>query len=136
MNNIPPELWGKHGWKFVHYITFSYPNNPTKEQKEYYKNFFLLVGKVLPCEKCRINYNKHLIKFPLTDNVLSCKNTLVKWLVDIHNEVNKMRGKKIIKHKDVYNLYFNKKKQNKLLIIVLVILVILVICYLYKIKQV
>ena len=37
---ITPDIWGPHGWKFLHYLSFGYPMNPTTEQKNQYKTFF------------------------------------------------------------------------------------------------
>ena len=33
INNINPSIWGEPGWIFLHSITFSYPEKPTKEDK-------------------------------------------------------------------------------------------------------
>ena len=49
---ITPNLWGPHGWKFIHYVTFGYPINPTNQDKENYKMFFLSLQNILPCSKC------------------------------------------------------------------------------------
>ncbi len=114
INNISPNIWGKHGWKFLHYITFTYPEKPTNEEKEIYKTFFTHVGKVLPCFSCKNNYNNHLTKFPLNDDTLKSKKTLVKWLVNIHNEVNLATGKPILPLEKVLEIYL--KPQNNYLI--------------------
>ena len=39
-----PKIWGPHAWVFLHTITLNFPENPTPEQKKYYKDFlyFLL----------------------------------------------------------------------------------------------
>ena len=39
---MTPDVWGPHGWKFIHYITLGYPEYPTQMQKDKYKAFFLL----------------------------------------------------------------------------------------------
>ena len=31
---MDPKIWGPPGWLFLHTLTFNYPNNPTKEEKE------------------------------------------------------------------------------------------------------
>ena len=54
-------IWGPHMWEILHIITFCYPESPSNEDKEKYKNFFILIGDILPCESCRISY-KHFIK--------------------------------------------------------------------------
>ena len=40
---ITPDLWGPHGWKFLHYLSFGYPMDPTTEHKNQYKTFFFIV---------------------------------------------------------------------------------------------
>jgi hypothetical protein len=90
---ITPEKWGPHGWKFIHYVTLGYPDNPTPEQKENYKYFLTSLGKVLPCHICSNHFKDNLVEMPLDDKALSSKTNLVKWGIDIHNVVNKMKSK-------------------------------------------
>lgn len=138
INNISPSIWGSAGWKFLHYITFTYPNHPTDEDKESYLNFFNYVGQVLPCKNCRINYKNHQIKYPLNDVVLSTKQNLVNWLINIHNEVNKINGKKIMNYDEVINIYFNNnnkqtfKLSKKAMILLFIFIVIIILCLVLK----
>ena len=90
-----PNIWGKHIWYSVHYIALAYPMQPTDEEKEQYLSFYLSVGQVLPCKKCRINFADHLTKLPLDNAVLANRNTLFAWTVHLHNEVNKSTGKDV-----------------------------------------
>ena len=101
---IGPETWGPHGWKFIHYVTLGYPHKPTKEHKERYKAFFLLLKNVLPCSLCANHFSENLKKVPLTDDILDNKSKLVKWGIDIHNEVNEMKDKPRIDYKTAYNM--------------------------------
>ena len=39
-DSIKPNIWGPHGWKFLHYVSLGYPENPTPEDKINYKNFY------------------------------------------------------------------------------------------------
>ena len=84
--NLNPKIWGSKGWFFLDSIALSYPTHPTDDDKNNFKNFFTLIGEMLPCEKCRINYGKHLRKMPLTKDVLKNKDTFFEWWVGIHNE--------------------------------------------------
>ena len=129
MDNINPEIWGMYGWKFMHYITFSYSNNPTIKDKEIMKNFFMSIKYVLPCEKCRINFNKHLEEYPLNDDVLKNKKTLVIWLMNIHNEVNRIHNKKEYTFDKIYDEYILSHnntsvnyKYNLLIILILILI--------------
>ena len=94
-----PDTWGPHGWKFIHYITLGYPNNPTKSDKIKYKNFFLSLTTVIPCILCRINYEKHLEEYPINNDVLKNKETLITWGIKMHNLVNIENNKKEVSTK-------------------------------------
>ena len=91
---ITPEIWGPHGWKFMHYLSFGYPDNPTTENKNHYKTFFLSLQHVLPCSICARHYSDNLVQYSL-DDALENKDALIRWVIDIHNDVNEIKGKKI-----------------------------------------
>lgn len=92
MANLYPKIWGPNMWESLHTITFGYPDNPTKQDKENYKAFFTLLASVLPCSACQVSYGK-FINTPgpthLTDKVMESRESLTKWLYEIHKTVNK-----------------------------------------------
>ena len=90
-----PNIWGPHGWKFIHFVTLAYPNNPTETDKQNYKTFFYSLCNVIPCVLCADNYRDHIGEYPLTDEILSDKNKLMEWGVLMHNLVNKENSKEI-----------------------------------------
>ena len=104
---IGPSVWGPVIWHALHYITLGYPVNPTEDQKQKYKMFFSLLSDVIPCSICRTHFSENLIKMPLSDDVLSTKESLIKWLIDFHNVVNEMNKKPIIKYEDARILIEN-----------------------------
>jgi hypothetical protein len=124
-------FWGPHAWIFLHSITLEYPDVPTMRDKDNMSNFFNSLGNVLPCYKCKINFPKHLIKYPLNNDVLSSKTRLVKWLIDIHNEVNIMTGKEVMPYeialKNILEKYENKGIPNNILILIIIIIIFLTI---------
>lgn len=87
-----PKFWGPHGWIFLHSVTMNYPKQPTIEDKTLYRDFFRSLRKVLPCEKCAYHYRQHIIDDPI-EPVLENRDTLVRWLIKIHNKVNADLGK-------------------------------------------
>ena len=89
-----PDVWGPHGWKFLHYVTLGYPDKPTKQDKNKYKIFLLSIGDVLPCVLCRMNYIEHLKIYPITNNVLKNRENLMAWGIKMHNLVNISNNKK------------------------------------------
>jgi hypothetical protein len=105
---MDPRTWGPHGWYFLHSTTFAYPDKPTKSEQNEIKRLFIEFKNTLPCITCRENYKKHLEKLPLTLKVLSCKTTLVNWLIDIHNEVNKMLKKPTLTYAQAIKIHSKK----------------------------
>ena len=129
-----PEFWGPSGWKFLHSVTFQYPIKPTVNDKAHYKEFFNSLKHTLPCEKCAYHYTAHLRKFPI-DSALETREKLVRWLINVHNEVNKSLGKREYSYEEVIDIYKDEMDgvlgrvsftNTLLLIIVLVFLYLLI----------
>jgi hypothetical protein len=132
LDNIDPKTWGPAYWKMLHYMTFAYPDNPTENDKTDVINFFKALQPMLPCQKCRNNFNNHLKKFPLDENALSSKLNLIIWLINIHNEVNIMTGKKVVSYDDVIKELSNEikpivSKQTITFILLIFLVVVLII---------
>lgn len=89
-----PDVWGPHGWKFIHFVTLGYPEYPSKQDKENYFNFFNSLKNVIPCSICGNNFKEHLKINPLTDKILSDKENFIKWGINMHNLTNRDTNKK------------------------------------------
>ena len=87
-------VWGPSMWHTLHTISFNYPVKPTNIDKKNYMNFFLSLKNILPCKYCRINYVKNLKSVPLNLSVMKNRLSLSKWLYLLHEEINRMLGKK------------------------------------------
>lgn len=104
-----PSFWGPKAWIFLHSVTMHYPKNPSEQDKQMYFNFFKSLEKVLPCEKCAYNYAQNLQKLPL-EPALENRDTLMRWLIGVHNEVNKEAGKPTFTYDQVIDDYTYKMK--------------------------
>jgi hypothetical protein len=127
-----PKIWGPKAWFFIETIILSYPNNPTSNDKLIFKNFFKNLGDILPCEKCRYNYNNHLRNNQLTDDILCNKDSLLDWIIQIHNL---SMGKTITKSSllNYYNnIYSNKNNNIYILISIIIILFLLFLLFFYN----
>lgn len=129
---MDPNIWGSHAWLFLHTITLNYPDKPTKFDMDNYKKFFENLGEVIPCEVCKAHYKKNIKMYPIQ---LESKETLAKWLHNIHNLVNVKNDKPeysydqfIEKYSDLYSTNKNKKY----LFILLILISIGIIYFLYK----
>tara|TARA_B100000700_G_C14935924_1_gene804277 strand:- start:375 stop:788 length:414 start_codon:yes stop_codon:yes gene_type:complete len=135
MNN---NIWGPSAWLFLHSVTFQYPEEPTMADKENYKHFFNSLQNILPCPKCREHYQKNIQEFPIQ---LNSRDELIQWLINIHNNVNKLNNKDILSYEDVKKVYLNsynysiekdESVESNMTFILAIILVILIIYYFFK----
>lgn len=130
-----PKFWGPHAWIFLHSITMNYPKESSKKDKDIYKNFFLNLQSIIPCEKCAYNYKRHLEDYPI-DDALHSREALIQWLINIHNEVNKELNKPLYTYDQVIEEYkykmFNINKDYhfiyKLIILALLCIIIYLLC--------
>jgi hypothetical protein len=107
-------VWGPHMWFTLHSITFNYPIKPTNDDKNNYKNFFIYLQNVIPCNICKKNYIRHLKEYPV-DNNLNSRVDLVKWMINLHNAVNGETGKKILSYDNVIKKYEDAYQSRNLL---------------------
>lgn len=93
-NGLITSIWGPPTWESIHSITFGYPISPTDEQKKDYLDYFVLLGKVLPCIFCRNSYQQFINSGDtiLDMNVMKSREELTKWAFRLHNAVNKKLG--------------------------------------------
>ena len=108
--DFDPDKWGPHAWKFLHMITFSYPEDPHPDIQEHFKQFFRSLGTALPCAKCREHYNEKFVRTvdDSPDDPFRNRESLTQWLVDIHNEVNDSNSKPKISPDHARRLYTAK----------------------------
>lgn len=105
--NIDPKLWGPSLWTFLHYLSLAYPENPTIDEQEEVFNFLASMQKIIPCEKCRKNFLKHLDSMEV--EVLTTRENFVRWLYNIHNLVNADNGKRNFSYDEFIKKYSTNK---------------------------
>jgi hypothetical protein len=100
--------WGKHGWEFLHSVSFNYPIKPLQEDRETYRFFFESVKKILPCKICRDSFTFFYDNIPI-DEYLDDRNGVVYWLYIMHNIVNLKLSNKLESFKDILLKYENQR---------------------------
>ena len=108
MIKISKNKWGPIFWYNIHIVALAYPDNPSNEDKQNYKEYYTSIQNILPCSYCRDHYKKNLLENPLTNDVLSSQTNLVKWTIDLHNVVNKQLNKKIVDYNEMLIMLQNK----------------------------
>jgi hypothetical protein len=94
--------WGPAAWKFLHSVTFSYPDAPTIHEQMEAENLFTSLRTLLPCEACREHYESEISVNPPDTR---SRATLSAWLVDLHNRVNVRLGKPIYSYASAEQAY-------------------------------
>lgn len=139
---MDPTVWGPKLWFALHTITFVYPKNPTINDKKYYYDFFDNLKNVIPCDLCKQHYKQHLQNNPIMPH-LNSQDSLIKWLIHLHNEVNISLGKKVYSYNevmDIYKIHYNDKTEttsnNRILkFSIIIIILALILTFYFKIYK-
>tara|TARA_Y100000389_G_scaffold190797_1_gene216055 strand:+ start:3262 stop:3642 length:381 start_codon:yes stop_codon:yes gene_type:complete len=101
-NLFDKEVWGPKLWEVMHTFSFAYPTEPTIDKKNSAIKFFSSIGHLIPCTHC----SKHCLEYTQRNppNV-SNKQTLIDWVYNFHNEVNKRLGKPHYSKQELKNKY-------------------------------
>lgn len=113
MTTVKVLPWGPHTWYGVHYVALGYPQEPCDTDKQNYRAFFENLGNVLPCKRCTAHYNANLARMPLTDEVMKNADSLFRWTVDLHNEVNKQTGKRTYSYEEANEILMTLGDQQQ-----------------------
>lgn len=99
-------VWGPSMWHTLHTISFNYPVDPTKNDKQSYRDYILNLKYVLPCGKCRANLKNNFKKLPLKMKHMENRETFSKYVYELHELINTMLGKKSgLSYEDVRERY-------------------------------
>ena len=77
--NIDPKVWGPNAWKFLDNVIEGYPNDPNSMERLRMHDFLISLGELLPCAKCRVNFQEFIKKLPPMEHVRT-KKTVKRWL--------------------------------------------------------
>lgn len=130
-------IWGPHVWFILHTIAHNYPEQPEPWRKKATLEFLYNLKYMLPCKYYRAHYTQHIKNYP-PDQHLKNRQSLIEYLVFLHNLVNRQNGLKenrpykILTSEFVtqnYELIYNKNPftSNDYLIFILLILAIFII---------
>ena len=103
---LNPAIWGPHGWFFLESLCLAYPSAPSAAERQHMRQFFSALQHVLPCEGCRAHFQRNLAESPLTDAVLQSRNTLVAWILEMHNKVRRSNNQRPYSIED-FTSYYN-----------------------------
>lgn len=84
------EFFGPALWKSMHSIAYAAPARPSLEEQRSYVDFFRSLGDVIPCPGCRVHYKEYMNEHPID---ASSREALASWVYELHDSVNRRRGK-------------------------------------------
>jgi hypothetical protein len=104
--NMDFNQWGPCYWRTLHAVTFNYPGQPSAEDIQRMREFFALIPFMIPCPACGLHFARALREtHPMTSQVLASQESLTRWLVDVHNAVNRRLEKPEVHYDDVRQFY-------------------------------
>lgn len=133
---MQPTVWGPYFWTTLHVVALGYPDNPGPLERQVYKEFYANFGNVIPCQRCSVNYNRHLDEMPI-DGYLGSRNSLFEWTVRFHNIVNGELGKPLMPLERAWDMYLGlhklkiEQQDNKVWMMMLVMLNVLVVAFIF-----
>lgn len=84
MSGIDPNIWGPSAWRLLHDISFYVAMANTEETLRQGKEFFMLLRHVLPCSKCQMSYDRHLLALPYPKQ----SKDVPRWVFELHHRVS------------------------------------------------
>lgn len=105
MRKVDSKVWGPHYWFFIMTLALSYQDFPNEVTKRKYYDFFSNLPLFIPDEKMGRDFSVMLDKYPVTP-YLGSKDSLVRWVVFIHNKYNELTGKDEISVDEAMNRYY------------------------------
>ena len=101
-------------WKLLHERAFKYLDNPSSGLREKVFKFYNEDVKRIPCYTCRNHYTQYLRDNDLK-KACDSRMSLCKFLIDLHNAVNKNTKKPEMSYEEVFKLYgYNYKTHSNI----------------------
>ena len=97
-------IWGPSLWTYLHLLSISYPDKPSKHDKEVFKNLIKYIGLTLPCNICKSHYFNFMTEKKVKIGITN-KQNLMELFWKLHNNVNKINNKEIIDFNSFLEIY-------------------------------
>lgn len=102
-------VWGPCSWKFLHTLSFAYPVKASRKRMKSMHTFLHAFAQCLPCNVCARHMASMLQeRLPQsTSEHLAGRDSLTRFIVELHNAVNERLSKPIHFYSDVYREYMH-----------------------------
>jgi len=102
--------WGNRQWYWYHIISYTAPLQIEQPIQKIYIELLYYMTKLLPCPKCYNHFKEHVRKYPIN---FTTRSNMIKWFIDMHNEVNLSLNKKIYSLEEVDDIYLEIEQQQQ-----------------------
>jgi len=109
--NFNPNIWGPHYWFFLHTICLNYPLQPNKMIKQKHYELIMNLPLFIPNKEIADSFEQLIDKYPVTP-YLDNRHAFIKWVHFIHNEINRLTDKPLIKINNFINNYYSLYEQQ------------------------
>jgi Erv1 / Alr family len=101
-----PLVWGPPFWYVLHNGAYHYPQHSSPLHAERMKNLIIGLPVMIPCATCKEHATAFIEKHRsrLID-ICSSRDSLFKFFVDFHNQVNRRYGKRVLSYEEAYSIY-------------------------------
>ena len=100
-----PDIWGPHYWFFLLTTALAYPHSPTNITKKKYYNLIRDFHLFIPDTKIGKEFDELITLYPVSP-YLDNRNSFVRWVNFIHNQINKNLKKDEMSLKDALHKYY------------------------------
>ena len=106
LGKVNIEYWNSY-WKCLHFLSFIYPDEPNDNNKKEIKKLLdKMKADGISCPQCRQHFINYLQQINI-EEIISNKDSLFKFFVDLHNSVNRKLNKGIVNYDKVKELYID-----------------------------
>ena len=99
-----PGIFGPALWFSLHNSAITYPRNPNNFIRNGMKQFLQSLSFIIPCYTCK-EHCSNFVNASNLDLIVSSRDNLFKFFVDLHNYVNIRTGKKQLTLDEAKDLY-------------------------------
>lgn len=110
---LDADIWGPQYWFFLMTIAVSYPKKANSVLKKKYYDLIMNMPLFIPDDKIGDNFSRLLDKFPI-EPYLDGRESFIKWVHFIHNQMNKKLGKNEISYVEAMNNYYSLYKPREI----------------------
>lgn len=107
-------IWWPIWRAYIDILICNYPDHPEFMDKHNMLKQIDLFALLIPCDKCKKNFNKYITNDILLRKALESRNELTKWFLKLHNKKNKenWKEKRTLKEYKIYlfNKYYYKNE--------------------------